>query len=200
MASFDFLPLLVGSAAGVGNGLVVKASQGGRHPVLYPGIYEGALVVGGGALDYFGLNPDIGTAMMIVGAALLTERLTSRVLPGTVAAGFKARPWTPPGNQRPRPQLSGQMARAQIAEDETRGWEEVNAYNLRGARKGPVLPDRGGSWSYAVCPYNLAAAPRSGISTPGVWVNPAAGVAPGDGELRPFLDGRGGRYPIGLVA
>jgi hypothetical protein len=177
MPSFDFVPLLVASAAGVGNGLVVKATHGGSHPVLYPGLYEGALVAGGVALDWFGVNPDIGTAMTIAGAALLSQRLVSRVLPNTVAAGFTARPyagWLPPGAQVPRPQFSGQMV------------EERRA----------LLADHVGNSAYA--PYNLTAAPRSGISTPGVWRN--AGPPPGDGQLRPYLDGRGARYPIGRVA
>lgn len=85
----DYLPLAAAAAAGIGNGVVVKMSSGGPHPVLYPGIYEGALIAGGALLSSKG-NNDVAEALTLVGVALLAARALYKVAPGQVTAGYVA--------------------------------------------------------------------------------------------------------------
>jgi hypothetical protein len=108
----DIVALLVATLAGLGNGAIVKASQGGSHPVLWPGVYEGACVVGGAGLGLFGAER-VGTGLMCGGAALLSQRLASRVVPGQVAAGYAPNYIAPPLAPQPRgPQPVGSIAYA----------------------------------------------------------------------------------------
>jgi hypothetical protein len=85
----DYVPLVAAAAAGIGNGVVVKMSSGGPHAVLYPGIYEGALIAGGAFLGRNG-NNDVAEALVLVGTALLAARALYKVAPNQVTAGYVA--------------------------------------------------------------------------------------------------------------
>jgi hypothetical protein len=86
MPQFNLTPLLVGTAAGLGDGVVGQVFSSPGTPLT---IYRASLLVGGGALDWWGFNPNIGTAMMIWGSGALASRIPS-FLAGKAASSGSA--------------------------------------------------------------------------------------------------------------
>jgi hypothetical protein len=74
---FDFIPVMVGTGAGLGAGLL--RSYGTGLPAWRMGVYEGVLIAGGVAAHFFDLNNDLAYGLQIAGAYGLAEQIAPAI-------------------------------------------------------------------------------------------------------------------------
>jgi hypothetical protein len=75
--AFDFIPLMVGTGAGLGAGLL--RSYGTGLPAWRMGVYSGALIGAGVAGHFFDLNNDLSYGLQIAGAYGLAEQVAPAI-------------------------------------------------------------------------------------------------------------------------
>jgi hypothetical protein len=75
--AFDFIPVMVGTGAGLGAGLL--RAYGTGLPAWRMGVYEGGLIAAGVACHFFDVNNDLAYGLQIAGAYGLAEQIAPAI-------------------------------------------------------------------------------------------------------------------------